>query len=221
MDGIAGVQARISELHNRLGSLMPHTPPAPRAGAPSFAQTLASASSAPGAPALTTGAGSAQVGARWGAALRPAGLSGVPPLVAGAAGHAHPAAPAGLAQFGNGTIPAGELVTLAGSRHRLWAPAASGFERLRAAAQADGVTVRITDSYRSYEGQVDVAARKGLYSQGGLAATPGTSNHGWGLSVDLDLNPAAQAWMRANAGRFGFAEDVAREPWHWTYQNPA
>ncbi|QGG97136.1 hypothetical protein GH723_14760 [Actinomarinicola tropica] len=62
------------------------------------------------------------------------------------------------------------------------------------------------------------ATEKGLYSQGGLAATPGTSNHGWGLSVDLDLNPASEAWMKANAPRFGFVEDVPREPWHWTYR---
>jgi hypothetical protein len=42
-----------------------------------------------------------------------------------------------------------------------------------------GVDIGVTDSYRSYDAQVDVARRKGLYSQGGLAATPGTSDHGW------------------------------------------
>jgi LAS superfamily LD-carboxypeptidase LdcB len=51
-----------------------------------------------------------------------------------------------------------------------------------------------------------------------LAATPGTSNHGWGLSVDLDLDATAQAWMRQNGARYGFVEDVPREPWHWTFR---
>jgi zinc D-Ala-D-Ala carboxypeptidase len=105
--------------------------------------------------------------------------------------------------------------------HRLWGPTASSFRQMVAAAAVDGVRIGVTDSYRSLDQQVDLARRKGLYSQGGLAATPGTSNHGWGLSLDLDLNSQAQTWMRANAGRFGFVEDVPREPWHWTYHGQA
>ena len=68
--------------------------------------------------------------------------------------------------------------------------------------------IGITDSYRSYDEQVDVARRKGLYSQGGLAAKPGTSEHGWGMATDLDLNSKAQAWMRANGEKYGFVENV-------------
>ncbi|MPY94299.1 MAG: hypothetical protein GEV08_14925 [Acidimicrobiia bacterium] len=48
---------------------------------------------------------------------------------------------------------------------------------------------------------------------------PGTSTHGLGLSVDLELDGRAQAWMEANAGSSGFVRDVAGEPWHWTYQD--
>jgi LAS superfamily LD-carboxypeptidase LdcB len=85
--------------------------------------------------------------------------------------------------------------------------------------RARRVDIGITDSYRSYDAQVDVARRKGLYSQGGLAAQPGTSPHGWGVAADLDLDDdAAQRWMRANAGRFGFVEDTPRELWHWVYK---
>jgi D-alanyl-D-alanine carboxypeptidase len=80
------------------------------------------------------------------------------------------------------------------------------------------VTIGVTDSYRSYDAQADVTQRKGLYSQGGLAAQPGTSQHGWGLALDLDLDSRAQAWMRANAARFGFVEDTPREPWHWAFK---
>ena len=79
------------------------------------------------------------------------------------------------------------------------------------------MTIGVTDSYRSYDAQVDVANRKGLYSQGGLAAKPGTSDHGLGLALDLDLDTNALSWMRANAGRFGFVEDTPRESWHWKF----
>jgi len=126
--------------------------------------------------------------------------------------------PLDLKPYGNGRVPASALQGLGVGNHSLWAPAAEGFIRMRAAAKADGVTIGVTDSYRSYDAQVDVARRKGLYKDGGLAAVPGTSDHGWGLSMDLRLDDRAQTWMRANAGRFGFEEDTPREPWHWTFQ---
>jgi zinc D-Ala-D-Ala carboxypeptidase len=126
--------------------------------------------------------------------------------------------PSDLAAHGNGRIPRTALQEVGTTGHRLWAPAGQTLESLMAAAAREGVQIGITDSYRSYDAQVDVAQRKGLYSQGGLAAEPGTSPHGWGLAVDLDLDSQAQAWMRANAGRFGFVEDTPREPWHWVYK---
>ncbi|NKY38489.1 M15 family metallopeptidase, partial [Cellulomonas septica] len=125
--------------------------------------------------------------------------------------------PVDLARYGNGRIPPDALAPVGSTGHRLWAPAAQAFGDLTAAAARDGVRIGITDSYRSYDAQIDVAARKGLYSQGGLAAAPGTSPHGWGLALDLALDDRAQAWMRANAGTYGFEEDTPREPWHWVY----
>ncbi|MFH5821477.1 D-alanyl-D-alanine carboxypeptidase family protein [Georgenia sp. AZ-5] len=129
--------------------------------------------------------------------------------------------PTELAAYGNGHIPREALDPVGDTGHRLWAPAADSLERLLASAEAAGVTIGITDSYRPYDVQVDVVRRKGLYSEGGLGAAPGTSPHGWGMAVDLDLDPDAQAWMRANAGRFGFVEDTPREPWHWAYEPTA
>jgi hypothetical protein len=126
--------------------------------------------------------------------------------------------PTELAAYGNGTIPASALAEIGVGDHRLWAPAASAFRQMRAAAAADGVDIGVTDSYRSLASQQRLAEQKGLYSEGGLAATPGTSNHGWGMALDLDLDDQGQAWMRANGTRFGFVEDVPREPWHWTFR---
>ncbi len=126
--------------------------------------------------------------------------------------------PNGLAGHANGRVPDAALTPVGDTGHRLWQPAAQQLTRLIADARAEGVTIGITDSYRTYDTQVDLVRRKGLYSQGGLAAAPGTSDHGWGLAADLRLDDRAQAWMRANAGRYGFAEDTPREPWHWAYQ---
>ena len=126
--------------------------------------------------------------------------------------------PAELARYGNGKIPESALQQVGTTGHRLWAPAATSLDALMRAARADGVNIGITDAYRPYAEQVDVARRKGLYSQGGLAAKPGTSDHGWGLAVDLDLDGRAQTWMRSHASQFGFAETTPREPWHWAYR---
>jgi LAS superfamily LD-carboxypeptidase LdcB len=83
----------------------------------------------------------------------------------------------------------------------------------------------VTDSYRSYARQVDVYHRKP-----GLAAVPGTSQHGWGLAVDLcggvqTYGSPAFNWMKANAARFGFFHPGWAEPsgsrpeaWHWEYR---
>ena len=130
-------------------------------------------------------------------------------------------APVDLARFGNGKIPTTALAPVGATGHRMWAPAARALTRLIEDAAAQGVAIGITDSYRSYDTQVRVAQEKGLYRNGGLAATPGTSTHGWGRSADLDLSPHALTWMRSHAAEYGFEADVARESWHWTYSPTA
>jgi D-alanyl-D-alanine carboxypeptidase len=126
--------------------------------------------------------------------------------------------PTELADYGNGKIPRSALEQVGNTNHRLWAPAAESLTRMMADAKKDGVNIGITDSYRPYDEQVDLARRKGLYSQGGLAAKPGTSEHGWGMAADLDLNSKAQSWMHQNAAKYGFVNNVSRESWHWAYK---
>lgn len=126
-------------------------------------------------------------------------------------------APVDLAHFGNGKIPSSALAPVGRTAHRMWAPATRALTRLIDDAAKQGVAISITDAYRSYDAQVRVAREKGLYGSGGLAATPGSSNHGWGRSADLDLSARALNWMREHASEYGFAADVARESWHWTF----
>ncbi len=162
----------------------------------------------------TTGAISAQEAAAI------AGYAG-PPGVRPTGGYGAISIPPELSVYPNGKIPAEALspVHQAGSRHRLHAPAAASWNNLIAEAAAAGFDLRITDSYRSYEEQVDLAERKGLYKDGGLAAVPGTSNHGWGLAVDADVRDySLYEWLQVNAPRFGWVEAVPREPWHWEFR---
>lgn len=120
----------------------------------------------------------------------------------------------------NGRLDTSTLKSI-GNGHMLRQDAADAYLRMVEAARADGITWSITDSYRTYAQQVDCVRRKGLYSQGGLCARPGTSNHGWALAVDLggganNYGTPQNNWLQANAGRFGF-RTIPREPWHWQY----
>lgn len=126
-------------------------------------------------------------------------------------------APPGLEGYGNGQIPPSQLVPIPGTDERMWAPAAEAFTRMRADARRQGIDLPVSDAYRPLHDQHRLADELGLYSEGGLAAHPGTSQHGWGRAVDLDLTDEALAWMRQNAHRYGFTEPVAREPWHWEF----
>jgi hypothetical protein len=117
----------------------------------------------------------------------------------------------------NGHLPGEALRSVAGVR--LAPDAAEAFARMLEQARGEGVTLAVTDGYRSYELQVDVKRRKGA-----LAATPGTSKHGWGIAVDFDMRVTDFAWLRANAARYGWVHPAwARpggskpEPWHWEY----
>src|SRR5262249_54809883 len=108
--------------------------------------------------------------------------SPVAPATSGATAAA--AAPAGLAADGNGRLPDAVLTPIDGKGNRLWAPAAQAFDAMRSAAAADGVTLGVTSSYRSYDQQVQMVQSEGRYGQGGLAAEPGHSEHGWGRALD-------------------------------------
>lgn len=125
-----------------------------------------------------------------------------------------------------------------GGGHRLYPDSADAFLAMKAAAEKDGVPLNITDSFRPLYGgefsQVGCVQKKGFYSsearagysarqgQFGWCAKPGTSNHGWGLAVDLNSKAVGSSgqtaadWLTKNAKRFGF-KTIPNEPWHWEY----
>ncbi|SNS07684.1 N-terminal domain of peptidoglycan hydrolase CwlO-containing protein [Geodermatophilus saharensis] len=127
--------------------------------------------------------------------------------------------------YPNGLIPPSALCPLGVGGHSLRCDAAAAYRAMSGAFAAQfGEPICITDSYRTYAGQVRLYGEKPA-----LAAVPGTSNHGWGLAVDLcggiqTFGTAQYAWMVANAGRFGWLHPTwadpgngREEPWHWEY----
>ena len=73
------------------------------------------------------------------------------------------------------------------------------------------------------------AAGQDLRQEAGARRDPGTSNHGWGLAVDLcggiqSFTSPQHDWMSKYAGRFGWRSPHGRqqggskpEPWHWEF----
>lgn len=128
-----------------------------------------------------------------------------------------PASP-DLSQYENGRLPEAALAPIAGGAALLAPAAARAYETMAAAARRDGVTLVVNDGYRSLDRQRHMAEELGLYREGGLAAVPGSSTHGRGISVDIDTDDGAGDWLRRNAATFGFVDDVSGEPWHWTHR---
>ncbi len=110
--------------------------------------------------------------------------------------------------------------------HQQWlrTDAAAAMVRLNEAFRAEfGENIAIDLSYRSYEDQVRA---KKLF--GGLAATPGTSNHGLGLAIDTwewkayDFGSARYEWLVAHGPDYGWVCPAATEKgnpeyWHFEY----
>lgn len=110
---------------------------------------------------------------------------------------------------------------------QLLCQATADLERLNVAFEAQfGTALPISDSYRSYAGQLRATALFGF-----MAATPGTSMHGWGAAIDLSeaglpggFSGEAYQWLLDNATGYNWTLPAwARpggskpEPWHFQY----
>jgi zinc D-Ala-D-Ala carboxypeptidase len=130
------------------------------------------------------------------------------------------------AKYANGQLPASALCPLyAAPGQSLRRDAAIAFNTMSNAYQKDtGSALCVADGYRSYSEQVSIKLERP-----GLAATPGRSQHGLGLAVDLcggvqDFSAPAHLWMQQNAPLYGWfhpawAEPSGSlpEPWHWEF----
>jgi hypothetical protein len=90
---------------------------------------------------------------------------------------------------------------------------AAAFDRMAAAAHADGVDLIVTSAFRT---NAEQAALFAAHPDPKWVARPGTSLHR--LATELDLGPSsAYAWLAANAGRFHFVQRYSWENWHWGF----
>ena len=132
-----------------------------------------------------------------------------------------------LYESANGQLGSSELVpipTPSGSsqKHMLNPIAAKDYAKMVAAAAEDGIVWGVDNAYRTFARQKELVAQVGLYSKGGLAAEPGTSNHGWGSAIDLKVKAGNKehSWLTNNAAKFGFST-IPQEPWHWEHKASA
>ncbi|HUX69138.1 MAG TPA: M15 family metallopeptidase [Cellulomonadaceae bacterium] len=129
----------------------------------------------------------------------------------------------------NGRIPPDALCGVTFSPDaQLRCDAAAALDRLDSAFRAArGGHLVVVSSYRDLADQVAVKA-----SRGDLASTPGASNHGRGIAVDLaglgavdDFAEPAYLWLKAHAQAYGWSHPAAMEPggdgplepWHWEF----
>jgi hypothetical protein len=94
---------------------------------------------------------------------------------------------------------------------------ALAFDRMEAAARAEGVVLAINSAWRSNAEQAQLFARN---PDPRWVAPPGRSLHRLGTELDLGP-PAAYGWLARNATRFGFVQRYSWEPWHYGFtRNP-
>lgn len=124
----------------------------------------------------------------------------------------------------NGRLPASELSAIPGGRLRK--DAAVAWLAMRGfIGKEKGVWICPTSPRTAYRSFAEQEFFWTLYTsgKGALAARPGTSNHGWGIAVDLPT-PAMQAAVRECGHRYGWgirggkmASDAPSEAWHTTF----
>lgn len=114
----------------------------------------------------------------------------------------------------SGFVPLKAMVKIEKGTHYMKPSAARAYKAMQRAMKRDlGRGFDVTDSYRSYDAQKELKKRKPS-----LAATPGHSNHGWGLALDINVNDSkVYNWLVNNAKKFGFEQPMSYEPWHWEY----
>ena len=160
--------------------------------------------------------------------------------------------PSDLAGADNGKISPSLLKSLRGTKGKLHHLAATAFNCLQMEAYFAGVDLQATsvaDTYRSYEQQKKTFndryaglptgrtpqvtrkfAGKTYFLKPGKApsASPGTSNHGWGLAIDIaNASGARLDWMMGGNPllspvlKYGFSWEVESGPnaeaWHIRY----
>jgi len=118
----------------------------------------------------------------------------------------------------NGVFTTANTDPIAGGR--LWPEAALTWNAMRAAFITDGGNPGHFRPGGPASSARSIVQQQHFWThQPPPAARPGTSNHGWGIAVDIPYADA-QAWLMRNAPRFGWSHDEGArvgERWHFRY----
>jgi LAS superfamily LD-carboxypeptidase LdcB len=152
--------------------------------------------------------------------------------------------PAALQAVPNGKL-SGKILRGVKCGGQMYVEAAEAFDRMYDQATLAGIKLRNVGDYRSFDAQLGLFKQRysktdhgrnpqitrtwegeTWFLRPGMApcSTPGKSNHGLGLAIDLDVTTAKVLdWLCANAPTYGFylQSDDPKSPefeaWHWQY----
>jgi len=157
--------------------------------------------------------------------------------------------PSDLAGTKNGELPASVLRNIKAPNGQLHRLAATAWNAMQLAAYFDGIELKHVGAYRPFDQQIKLFRERYTgtptgrtpqvtrnyqnttwYLKKGMApaGTPGTSNHGWGLAIDVaSASGKRLEWLlgdgfsTSNALKFGFSWEVKdganAEAWHIRY----
>jgi LAS superfamily LD-carboxypeptidase LdcB len=158
--------------------------------------------------------------------------------------------PSDLAGTKNGELPASVLRNIKAPNGQLHRLAATAWNAMQLAAYFDGIELKHVGAYRPFDQQIKLFRERYTgtptgrtpqvtrnyqnttwYLKKGMApaGTPGTSNHGWGLAIDVASVTSGKRleWLlgdgfaTSNALKFGFSWEVKdganAEAWHIRY----
>ncbi len=108
----------------------------------------------------------------------------------------------------NGKLQANHLTSITGANGvpiQVHTSVQPHLAQMIAAAKAAGVNLSFVSGYRSYADQEYLHRTKPK----GIAAAPGTSDHGWGMAIDLNRYSGnwekTYSWLIKNMTKYGFA----------------
>jgi hypothetical protein len=91
---------------------------------------------------------------------------------------------------------------------------AAAFDRMAAAARADGVRLTVTSGFRPDAEQAVLFAR---HPDPKWVAPPGRSRHRDATELDIGGGAGAWGWLATHADAYGFRQRYSWEPWHYGY----
>lgn len=138
-----------------------------------------------------------------------------------------------------------EMLTTSVNGAKFWRWAGIAFNQMFNDAEKAGFKLQNIGDYRSYEQQLTMFKERYSTTDGGRkpqvtrtwdgktwylkpkmspSSSPGKSNHGLGLAIDLNVtNPKTLDWLCENAPKYGYylqSDNPASpefEAWHWQY----